>query len=301
MAINTTAIKDLLRPGLKTVWSSTDLYPTEWSEIFTRYSSDKAVEIDAEVKLLGLAQIRPEGSATAFDTMGERSKTNYINQNISIGFIITLNAIEDNLYKAQFPMQAKALKSAMMQTQEIIAANVINNGESASFPGGDGVPLFSTAHPIDGGTVANKATIDADLNETSLENAIIAIQRFQSASGLIVMTKPQKLVVPTGLQFQAERLCKSQFRTNTANNDISAIYSMGAIPMGSRVNHFFTNQFGWIVTTGVENGFKFMDRKAMEVDIWTEPTTDNLQVKAVQRYSYGWSDFRAAYGSFPTT
>lgn len=298
MAINTTAIRQLLRPGLQAVWASEQMYPTEYSEVFTTHSSDKAVEIDVEIKMLGLAQVRPEGAATAFDTMGERSQTSYVNKYVSIGFIITRQAIKDNLYKTRFPMQAKALKNTMNQTKEIICANVFNNGFSTSFPIGDGKPFFSTTHPIDGGVVANTPAIAADLNETSLEQALITISEFQSSSGLIVMAKPQKLLVPPALMFQAARLMKSQFRTNTANNDVSAIYSMGAIPQGERINHFLTSSSAWFVTTDMnENGLKLLQREELEVDIWTEPTTDNLQVKAIERYSAGVTDFRCCYGS----
>ena len=182
MAINTTAIRDLLRPGLAAVFGDYPMYPGMWSEIFEKHTSDKAVEIEVEVKLLGLAQIKAEGASTAYGEMGQRFVTNYVNRYTSIGFIITRQAIKDNLYQSSFPLQAKALRQSMEQTKEVLGASVLNNGFSSNFPIGDGQPLFSTAHPIDNGTVANTFTVQADLNETSLQDAIVGVQRFRDAA-----------------------------------------------------------------------------------------------------------------------
>lgn len=297
MVINTTAIQSLLRPGLAAVFGDYSMYPAQWSEIFEKHTSDKAVEIEVEVKLLGLAQLKAEGASTVYGEMGQRYITNYINKYVSIGFIITRQAQKDNLYKSSFPMQAKALKDSMMQKKEVLGAAVLNNGFSSSYPIGDGQPVFSTAHPIDGGTVANTFTVQADLNETSLEQAINGIQQFRNAAGLIVMTKPTKLIVPTNNQWTATRLLESQFRTNTANNDISAIYNSSAVPQGSRVNQFLTDQNSWYLMTDCSNGFKHYEREAMETDVYTDFDTDSLKAKAIERYSFGVSDFRGAWGS----
>jgi phage major head subunit gpT-like protein len=297
MAINTTAIANLLRPGLAAVFGDYAAYPSQWSEIFDVYESDKAVEIEVEMKMLGLAQIRPEGSPTAVDTMGQRITTSYVHKYVALSFNITRQALKDNLYKTKFPLMVRALKKSMAQTKEILGASILNNGFSASFPIGDGQPLFSTAHPIDGGTVANTPAVAADLNEASLESALITIQQFKDQAGLIVMNKAQKLIVPPQGQFVAERLLASAFRTNTANNDISAVYNTSAIPDGYRVNQFLTTANSWFVLTDAPDGFKHYVREALETDVYADFSTDNLLAKAVERYSFGVSNFRAAYGS----
>ncbi len=297
MAINTTAIRDLLRPGLAAVFGDYPMYPAQWAEIFEKHTSDKAVEIEVEVKLLGLAQLKAEGAATNYGEMGQRYVTNYVNKYVSTGFIITRQAVMDNLYKSSFPMQAKALKDSMMQTKEVLGASVLNNGFSSSFPIGDGQPVFSTAHPIDGGTVANTFTVQADLNETSLETAIVGIQTFKDAAGLTVMTKPTKLIVPPQLQWTADRLLQSQFRTGTANNDINAVYNTSAVPQGYRVNMFLTDTNSWFLMTDCSNGFKYYEREALETDVYTDFDTSNLKAKALERYSFGCSNFRGGWGS----
>ncbi len=297
MAINTTAIRDLLRPGLAAVFGDYPMYPGQWSEIFEKHTSDKAVEIEVEVKLLGLAQIKAEGASTAYGEMGQRYVTNYVNRYTSIGFIITRQAIKDNLYQSSFPLQAKALRQSMEQTKEVLGAAVLNNGFSANFPIGDGQPLFSTAHPIDNGTVANTFSVQADLNETSLQDAIVGVQRFKDAAGLRIMTKPTKLIVPAELQWTATRLLESQFRTATANNDINAIYNNSAVPQGYRVNMFLTDTNSWFLLTDAPNAFKYYEREALETDVYTDFDTDNLKAKAIERYSFGCSNFRGGWGS----
>jgi len=297
MAINTSAIRDLLRPGLAAVFGDYPQYPGQWSEIFEKHTSDKAVEIEVEVKLLGLAQIKAEGASTAYQDMGQRYVTNYVNRYTSVGFIITRQAIKDNLYQSSFPLQAKALRNSMAQTKETLGASVLNNGFSSSFPIGDGQPFFSTSHPTDNGVVANTFSIQADLNETSLQDAIVGVQRFRDAAGLRIMTKPTKLIVPAELQWTATRLLESQFRTNTANNDINAIYNNSAVPQGHRVNMFLTDTNSWYLLTDAPNGMKYYERETLETDVYTDFDTDNLKAKAIERYSFGVSNFRAAWGS----
>lgn len=297
MAINTTAIANLLRPGLSAVFGDYPLYPSQWSDIFETYDSDKAVEIEVEMKMLGLAQIRPEGSPTATDTMGQRIVTNYVHKYIALSFSITRQAIMDNLYKTKFPLMVRALKKSMAQTKEVLAASILNNGFSASFPIGDGQALYSTAHPIDGNTVANTPSVSTDLNEASLEAAVISIQQFKDQAGLIVQTKPEKLIVPPQGQFVAERLLGSAFRTNTGNNDISAIFNVSAFPQGYRVNQYLTLPNTWYVVTDAPDGFKHFVRESIETDVYTDFSTDNLLAKAVERYSFGVSNFRASYAS----
>lgn len=297
MAINTTAIRDLLRPGLAAVFGDYPMYPGQWSEIFERHTSDKAVEIEVEIKLLGLASIKAEGASVAYDSMGQRYVTNYVHRYAAIGFIITRQAMKDNLYQSRFPLQAKALKNSLAQCKEVLGAAVLNNGFDTNYPLGDGQALFSTTHPIDGAVVANTPSVQADLNETTLQDAIVTIQQFKDAAGLRVMTKPTKMIVPPQLQWTAERLLKSEFRTNTGNNDISAIVSTSAVPQGYRVNQFLTDTNAWFVLTDAPNSFKYYEREAIETDVYVDFDTDNLKAKAIERYSFGVSNFRGGYGS----
>jgi hypothetical protein len=298
MAVNTAAIKSLLRPGLNSVFGDYPMYPGQWSEIFTRNRSDKQAEIDVETRFLGLASLKTEGASISYDKgMGERYATTYLNQTNGLGFIITKEAMEDNLYKSAFPKQAQALRRSMEQTKEIRGAAVLNNGFSSSFAVGDGQALFSTSHPIDNGVVANTFTVQADLNEASLEQAVIGTQQFRDIAGLRVMVKPTKLVVPPQLQFTAERLLKTELRTGTANNDVNAMYSLSTVPQGYRVNQYLTDPNGWFLMTNADNGFNYFERTGLETDMTTDFDTKSIKVSAVERYSFGVSNWRAAWGS----
>jgi phage major head subunit gpT-like protein len=301
MTINTSSIQQLLRPGLAEVFGDYPMYPAEYTEIFTTQTSDKAVEIEVEMKLLGLASIKGEGAPTQFQDMGQRVISTYYHRYTSVGFIITRQAMKDNLYESQFPLQAQSLRNSMLQSKEVNGASVLNNGFSSSYPGGDGQPLFSTAHPIDTGTFANTPSVQVDLNESSLQDAIVTISQFRDQAGLITMTKPTKLIVPSQLQFTADRILHSQFRTGTANNDINAIYNIGAVPQGYRVNHFLTDTNGWFLMTDAPNGLKHYVREALETDVFTDFTSDNLLAKAIERYSFGWSNPRGSFGSSGAT
>ena len=297
MAINTSAIASLLRPGLASVFGDYPQYPSQWSEIYETYESDKAVEIEVEMKMLGLAQIRAEGAPTAVDTMGQRIITNYVHKYVALSFNITRQAMVDNLYKTKFPLMVKALKKSMAQTKEILAAGLLNNGFNPLFPIGDGQPLYSTSHPIDGGVVPNTPAVQTDLNEASLESGIITTQQFRDQASLICHTQPVKLIVPPQGQFTSERLLASAFRTNTANNDISAIYNVSSVPQGYRVNQYLTNPNAWFLLTDAPDGFKHYVREAIDTDVYTDFATDNLLAKAVERYSFGVSNFRSSYAS----
>lgn len=297
MTINLTQIANLTRPGLAAVFGDYPHYPSQWSEIYDVYESDKAVEIEVEMKMLGLAQVRPEGSPTAVDTMGQRIVTSYVHKYVALSFSITRQAIMDNLYKTKFPLMVKALKKSMAQTKEILGASVLNNGFNAGYPIGDGQALLSSSHPVDGGVVANTPAVPADLSEASLEAAIIAIQSFKDQGGLTIQTKAEKLIVGPQNQFTAARLLESAFRTNTANNDINALYNMSAVPRGFRVNQFLTLPKAWYLMTDAPDGFKHYIREPIETDVYTDFTTDNLLAKAVERYSFGVSNFRSVYGS----
>lgn len=301
MVINTGAIVNLLRPGLAAVFGSDPMYPSQYKEIFEEHTSDKQIELDVELKMLGLGAIRPEGSPTQFQDMGQRYVTQYINRYISAGFVITRAAIKDNLYKADFPKQSQSLKDSLDQTSEVLGASVLNNGFSSSYPGGDGVSLFNASHPIDGGTVSNTFTVQADLNETSLQDGLTAIERFQNVAGLRVMVQARKMIVPPPLRWTADRLLGSQFRTGTANNDISAVYNTNAVPDGYRVNQFLTDDNAWFILTNAGNGFKHYLREPYETSVFSDFQTDNMLAKAIKRESFGWSNFRAGFGSSGST
>lgn len=298
MAINTSAIANLLRPGLADVFGDYPMYPSQWTEIFDRHTSIMQQEIEVETRLLGMAEIRAEGASTAFDNaMGQRWITTYLHKYVSLGFIVTRQALKDNLYKNKFDMQSRALKRSMLQTKEVLGAAVLNNGFSTSYPGGDGQPLYSTSHPIDGATYANTFSTQADLNETALNDANVIIQQFKDQAGLIVMTKAKKLIVPPQLAWTADRLLGSKYRTDTANNDINPIASTQMIPDGYRVNQFLTDTNGWFIKTDADSGFKYYEREKLEIDMFTEFDNDNLKVKALERYSFGWSNPRISFGS----
>lgn len=302
MSVNTGAIANLLRPGLKDVVTTYDMYKQQWSQIFETHNSDKAVEIDVEMRMLGLAQFRAEGAATAFDNqMGQRAVTNYVNRYVSLGFVITHQAMADNLYKTDFPQWAKALRHSLDQTKEVNAASILNNGFNAAFPIGDAQPLFSLNHPIDGGVQANMPAVFSDLNEASLEQALISVQQFRDPAGLIVSVKGEKLIVGPQNQMVASRLLNSQYRINTPNNDISAIVHDSYIPKGYAVNQFITQLPGnlntWILLTNAPSGFKHYVRMKPESDIYVDFQTDNLLCKATERYSFGVTNWRAAWGN----
>lgn len=293
--INTSYIQSLLRPGLAAVFSDTEAYPAEWSEIYTKHKSDKQQEKTVEVKLLPVARLKDQGSSIYYGDMAQRYETSFLNLTTGIGYIITREAVMDNLYKDQFPMGAVAMRDSLAQYKNIQGASIFNNGFSSSYPLADGQPFFSTAHPVDGGTVANTSSVPMGLNETALQNVLIGIQQFQSAAGIKVVAKAMKLLVPQQLQFAADVLLGSKFRTGTANNDINAIYNMGYLPRGYTVNHFLTSSTNWFVLTDVPN-LKYFEREPVITNIFTDIDTNNLKVSAFERYCFGVDNFRSAYG-----
>lgn len=304
MAINLSAIKDLLLPGLRGLTGKYDQIPRQWDKIFTKFNSKMALERTAEMRYLGLAQLKTEGGQTSFDnSAGERYVYNQEHNEIGLGYAITRKAIDDNLYKTQFHPSNLGLMESFAQTQEIYGANVLNTATTYNASiGGDGVALCSTSHPIDGGTVANRPTIDVDLNEATLLNGMISIRtNFKDQAGLKIFARGRKLIVPPQLEPVAIRLTKTELRPGTADNDVNAIISTsGGLPEGYMVNDYLTSAFAWFLLTNIE-GLSYMDRIPFETDMQVDFVTDNLLVKAYQRYSFAYNNFRALYGSFPTT
>lgn len=299
--ITTSQVKDLLLPGLNAVFGANyNQFPTQWSEIFEKHTSEMAYERDVEVKMLGLAQARAEGESTTFEDMGERYQFVYRHVGVALGFVMTKFAIRDNLYKTQFGPQVSALKRSLMQTKEVYAANVLNNASdtTGAFFGGDGVPLLSTQHPLDVGYLANTPAIQSELNETSLQDAVTAIRRFRDAAGLRAMVKAKKLIVDASNRYVAKRLMDTPGRVGTADNDINALRALNDVG-GWTINDFLSNPKSWFLTTDVDNGLKYFSRDPLETDMHTDFTTDNLLTKATERYSFGWSNVRAVYGNQP--
>jgi phage major head subunit gpT-like protein len=303
MPVNLSAIKDLLLPGLRGVEGKYEQIPSQYDKIFTKHNSKMALERTAEMRYLGLAQLKTEGGQTAFDnSAGERYVYNQEHVEIGLGYAITRKAIDDNLYKSQFNPSNLGLMESFHQTKEIYGANVLNTGTTYNASvGGDGVALFSTAHPIDGTTVANRPTTEVELNEASLLNAMIAIRtNFKDQAGLKIFARAKKLIVPTSLEPTAIRLTKTELRPGTADNDVNAIMSTaGGLPEGYMVNDYLTSTTAWFLLTNIA-GLSYMERVKFETDMQVDFVTDNLLTKAYERYSFSYYNWRAAYGSFPT-
>ena len=303
MAVNLSAIKDLLLPGLRGVEGKYEQIPSQYDKIFTKHDSKMALERTAEMRFLGLAQLKTEGGQTAFDNnAGERYVYNQEHTEIALGYAITRKAIDDNLYKTQFAPSNLGLIESFQQTKEIYGANVLNTSTTYNASvGGDGVSLVNTAHPIDGGTVANRPATDVDLNEATLLNAMIAIRtNFKDQAGLKVFARGRKLIVPPQLEPVAIRLTKTELRPGTADNDVNAIMmTAGGLPEGYMVNDFLTSATAWFLLTNID-GLSYMERVKFETDMQVDFVTDNLLVKGYERYSFGYYNWRSIFGSLPT-
>lgn len=301
MAINRAQIRDFLLPGLADIEGKYPQIPSQWPQVFSKGASKMAIERVAEARYTGLAQLKSEGGATVFDNAaGERFVYNIQMTGLGLGFAITREALDDNLYKDQFNPQSLGLSESFAQTKEIVAANILNTGNVYnSTIGGDGVSLIATNHPIDGGTYANRPTVDLDLNESSLESALNAVRIFPDQAGLKTFARGRKLVVPINLNWTAERLTKTELRTGTANNDVSAIFTTGSLPEGYQVMDFLTSNFAWFLTTNVR-GLVYYDRIPFEMDLQVEPTTGNLLVIGYERYGVGYKNPRGIWGTYPT-
>lgn len=304
MPVALAQIRDLLLPGLWGVSGKYEQIERQWPKIFKTTDSKMALERRASMRYLGLAQLKQEGGVTAFDNAaGERYVYNQEHNEIGLGYAITRKAIDDNLYKAEFGPSNDGLMASFQQTEEIYAANVLNTGTTFNAAvGGDGVALFSTAHPIDGNTIGNRPTTDQDLNETSLLNAGINVRStWRDNAGLKIYARGKKAVLPTQLEPIGLRLFRSELRPGTADNDVNAILGMNdSFKEGFIVNDYLTSSFAWFLLTNVD-GLIFMNRIPFEMDMSVEFTTDNLLVKGYQRYSFGYYDWRSIFGNFPTS
>jgi hypothetical protein len=303
MAVNLSAIKDLLLPGLRGVEGKYEMIPSQYDKIFTKHDSKMALERTAEMRFLGLAQLKTEGGQTAFDNgAGERYVYNQEHTEIALGYAITRKAIDDNLYKTQFAPSNLGLIESFQQTKEIYGANVLNTATTYNASvGGDGKALCASDHPIDGGTVSNLPATPVDLNESTLLNAMIAIRtNFKDQAGLKVFARGRKLIVPPQLEPVAIRLTKTELRPGTADNDVNAIMmTAGGLPESYMVDDFLTSARAWFLLTNID-GLSYMERVKFETDMQVDFVTDNLLVKGYERYSFGYYNWRAIWGSFPT-
>jgi hypothetical protein len=290
-------LKELL-PGLNALFGlEYDKYENEHAEIYDNETSERSFEEETKLSGFGAAPVKPEGAAIEYDTAQEAWTARYDHEVVAMGFSITEEAMEDNLYDSLSARYTKALARGMAYTKQVKAASLLNNGFT-SYQSGDGVALFHTAHPTVGGfTNANEPTTAADLNETSLEDMVIQIAGWVDERGLLIAAKPRKLIVPPSLMFVATRLLETEKRVGTADNDVNALKSNGSIPEGYRVNHYLTDTDAWFVKTDVPNGMKHFTRTAMSTSMDGDFDTGNVRYKARERYSFGVSDPLGMWGS----
>ena len=298
MAISRSQLVKELEPGLNALFGlEYGRYDAEHSEIYETETSDRAFEEEVMLSGFGNARVKSEGGSIVYDNATETFTARYSHETIALGFAITEEAVEDNLYDRVSARYTKALARSMANTKQVKAANVLNNAFDPNFTGGDGVELCSAVHPIVAGTFANELGTAADLNETSLEQSLIDIAAFTDERGLLISTQGRKLIIPSELQFVAERLTQSQLRTATADNDINALRNMGMIPEGYVVNHYLTDPDAFFIKTDIPNGFKLFQRSPIRTSMEGDFDTGNVRYKARERYSFGFSDPRCVFGS----
>ena len=306
MAISRAQLLKELLPGLNALFGlEYARYGEEHKEIYETEKSERSFEEETKLSGFGAAPVKNEGQAIAYDNAQEAFTARYSHETIALGFSITEEAVEDNLYDSLSARYTKGLARAMAYTKQVKAAGVINNGFSGSYLGGDGVSLFGVnsssqrvGHPlVNGGVNFNSPTTGVDLNETSLENAVIQIAAWTDERGLLIAAKPRKMIVPPALQFVATRLLETNLRVGTADNDINAIKNNGSIPEGYAINHFLTDSNAWFLMTDVPNGLKHFERTALTNSMDGDFDTGNVRYKSRERYSFGWSDPLGAWGS----
>ena len=301
MAISRAQLLKELLPGLNALFGlEYKRYGEEHKEIYETETSERSFEEETKLSGFSAAPVKNEGTAIAYDNAQEAWTARYNHQTIALGFSLTEEAVEDNLYDTLSARYTKALARAMAYTKQVKAAAVLNNGfnTSGSYNGGDGVSLFNTAHPlVSGGTNSNTQSTATDLNETALENAVIQIAAWTDERGLLIAAQPRKLIVPPGNQFVATRLLETELRVSTADNDINAIKNNGSIPEGYSINHFLTDSDSYFLTTDVPNGMKHFVRTPLSTSMDGDFDTGNVRYKARERYSFGWSDPLGMWGS----
>ena len=298
MAISRQQLAKELEPGLNALFGlEYNQYENQHLEIFDVENSDRAFEEEVMLSGFANAAVKSEGAAVTFDTAQEAFTSRYTHETVALAFALTEEAIEDNLYDTIATRYTKALARSMANTKQIKGANVLNNGFSSSFPGGDGKELFATDHPSQSGDQKNELSTSADLSETSIEQALIDIAAFTDERGLKIAARGVKMIIPSELQFTAERIMKSPARVGTADNDLNAIASKGMIPQGYVVNNFLTDTDAFFIKTDVPNGLKMFERAAIKTAMEGDFDTGNVRYKARERYSFGFSDWRGMFAS----
>jgi hypothetical protein len=301
MALTTAQIAPLLLPGIREIKGHYKAIPKQWSLIFSIGKSNLQVEKTVHVRLLGLPGVKPQGQSTNFDNnSGFRFAYNHLHQVVALGYTFTEEALEDNLYKSQFDPSNLGLVNSFNQFKEILGANVFNNGNVYNAAiGGDGVALFSTAHPYDGGTFANTPSTQVGLNEATMEMGANMVRRFKDYAGLLISAQAKKLLVPVELRHIAMRLKDTHLRPGSADNDVNVQRESNDFADGYMVNDFLTSPYAWFLLTD-HPGFIYLERRAFDTSMQVEFTTNNLLVKGTERYYIGYDDPRAGWGSFPT-
>ena len=298
MAISRSQLVKELEPGLNALFGlEYGRYDAEHTEIYETENSDRAFEEEVMLSGFGNARVKSEGGSIIYDNATETFTARYTHETIALGFAITEEAVEDNLYDRISARYTKALARSMANTKQVKAANVLNNAFDPNFTGGDGKELCATDHPLVAGTLSNELATAADLNETSLEQALIDIAAFTDERGLLISTQGRKLIIPSELQFVADRLMASANRVGTADNDINALRNMGMIPEGYTVNHYLVDNDAFFIKTDIPNGFKLFQRSPIRTSMEGDFDTGNVRYKARERYSFGFSDPRCVFGS----
>lgn len=302
MAISTSQIKSELLPDLMEVTGKYAQIPTQWTGVFEKRKSNMAYERSSSMRYMATAAIKPEGQAMDFDnSAGERYVYTAKNLSIALGYAITREAIEDNLYKSEWNPNNLGLLDAFARTKETFAADILNTATTYYAPiGGDGQALCSTSHPVDGGVVANRPNTNLNLNEGAIETGLIQIRNFRDNANQRMMARGRKLLVPKERMYDADRLTKTELRPGTANNDINAVVNTRGLPEGYEVLDYLTSAYAWFIKTD-KPGLIYLDRTAFDTDMQVEATTQNLLVTGFERYVFSYNDFRAIWGSFPTS
>lgn len=299
MAINTGSFSKALWPGVN-AWYGKEYseFPVEYTDLFETYSSRKAFEEDVGVSSFGLAQIKPEGQGVTYDIETQGFITRYTHVVYALGFIVTKEMFDDDQYDIVGERRARGLAYSMRQTKEVVATNIYNRAFNTAYTYGDGKALIVSDHPnVAGGTWSNVLSVAANLSEAALEQACIDIAKFTNDRGLKINVQPQSLHIPVDLQFEAERILKSQYRIGTPNNDLNALVSMGKFPKGIKMNHYFTSTTAWFLRTNVPDGLKHFERAGDSFAEDNDFDTNNAKFKSEARYSFGATDVRAIYGT----
>jgi len=297
--ITTASHPKALWPGVKAWWGQVYAeHPEEYPDLFTKDTSTQNYEEDVQLTGFGLAPRKSEGAGVSYDSEVQGFVTRYVHIAYALGYIVTKEELDDNLYEKVSKRRAGSLAQGFRQTKENVAANIYNRAFNSTYLGGDGVALCSTAHPnTTGGTWSNKPTVDVDLSEASLEDAVIAIMGMTNDRGLLIQVMPQTLHIARQEHFNAHRILKSVYQSGNANNDVNVLKATNAFPGGIKLNHYFTAAHAWFIRTNVQDGMKYYERTAISFDQDNDFDTMNVKAKGYERYSFGWSDPKAVYGS----